>query len=556
MSTSSLRACNVGAVLATVALLAGSTPHRLWAASVRPNFDDLIRSEGARDNHAPRDYGFGPGVAPPSVAPNAVAPNLGTIGVPPSAPNAGTAGAFGPAVTWPIIGLHVALLPDGRVMNYGTDANGNQGAQFIYDVWTPSLGTGSGSHLVLPNTTSTDIFCSAQSVMWGSGQVLISGGDRTINGVRNYSINKVTIFSPQANTLSPAAKMHYARWYPAMIAQPDGEMLVLGGRLAPDSPTITPEIYNPQTASWRALPGAASSAAFGTNDDNWYYPRGFLAPGGKVFLISSDGTMWLLTTGGRGTISEVNPSAPYGSAALPAVMFAPGKILSVREQSQVVVIDLNGRAPVVTPTSNIDQERLLSNATVMADGRVLVNGGSAVWNDLTGASYQATIWDPATELWTPAATATKPRLYHSVALLLPDATVLTGAGGAPGPVSNLNAEIYYPPYLYLSDGSGQPAARPSLLASPTVAPIGQPFQATVGPTDQISRVTFVRTGSSTHSTNPDQRFLQLPFVQNGPAITATLPSDPTIVLPGNYMLFMFNQAGVPSISNIVLVPSP
>jgi hypothetical protein len=34
-----------------------------------------------------------------------------------------------------------------------------------------------------------------------------------------------------------------------------------------------------------------------------------------------------------------------------------------------------------------------------------------------------------------------------------DATVLTGGGGAPGPVNNLNSEIYYPPYLYATNGT-------------------------------------------------------------------------------------------------------
>src|SRR5512133_3651654 len=48
-------------------------------------------------------------------------------------------GVFGTPVTWPIIGLHAVLLPDGRVMSYGTDEQGQQGAQFVYDVWTPTL---------------------------------------------------------------------------------------------------------------------------------------------------------------------------------------------------------------------------------------------------------------------------------------------------------------------------------------------------------------------------------------------------------------------------------
>jgi len=49
-------------------------------------------------------------------------------------------------------------------------------------------------------------------------------------------------------------------------------------------------------------------------------------------------------------------------------------------------------------------------------------------------------------------------------MLLPDATVLTGGGGAPGPVNNLNSEIYYPPYLYAANGNARPF-RPVISAN-------------------------------------------------------------------------------------------
>lgn len=116
--------------------------------------------------------------------------------------------------------------------------------------------------------------------------------------------------------------------------------------------------------------------------------------------------------------------------------------------------------------------------------------------------YAAAIWDPATGQWTLGASAVKPRLYHSIALLLPDGSVLTGAGGAPGPVKNLNAEMYYPGYLY--DGSGQPATRPSLVAAPDLLrlQLNPQFAATVASATPISRVTFVHTGAVTHTFDP------------------------------------------------------
>ena len=134
------------------------------------------------DRPAPVDYGFGPGVRPEK---NRQAVQEMMMAAPGAAPvgsaDAQTKGVFGAPVTWPLIGLHVVLLPDGRVMSYGTGEQGQQGGQFVYDVWDPTLGTDTAAHMVLPNTTGTDIFCSGQSVL-SSGEVLITGGDLTING--------------------------------------------------------------------------------------------------------------------------------------------------------------------------------------------------------------------------------------------------------------------------------------------------------------------------------------------------------------------------------------
>ena len=482
--------------------------------------------------------------------------------IPVGGPTANVTGVFGPVVAWPIIPLHAVLLPGGGVMSYGTDSSGNQGAQLIYDVWTPSLGTGTNAHVVLPNTTSTDLFCSGASVMY-NGSVLTTGGDLTVNGARNFANNKTTIFNPSTNTISSNTPMLYPRWYPSLVALPDGRLAVFGGyqNVVPplDNPVIsavTPEVYNPATHAWTTLTGATSNAAFGGVDfeGNWYYPRSYVAPGGNIFVLGHDGTMYSVSTAGVGSITQLAVTAPAGLAWLPTIPFAPGKVLSVRQGQVVDVVDFTQSVPVVTRTDNIDQERYWATGTILADGKVLVTGGSTDPNVLTGVAYQATIWDPATGHWTAGASAAVARLYHSNALLLNDATVLTGGGGAPGPLNNLNAEIYYPYYLYKNDGSGQPAIRPVITAAtPQSLLPGNTINITVGPTDQISRLTFVREGATTHCNNSDQRFINLTFQQTGQQLTTVLPSDPTVLLPGWYMLFAFNSAGVPSKATVLFV---
>src|SRR5262245_29874852 len=81
-------------------------------------------------------------------------------------------GAWTPPVSWPLVAIHTVLMPDGRVLTYGSTATGQQTASTIYDVWDPSAGTGAG-HMTLPNNTGTDIFCSSMLLLPPSGNVFI-----------------------------------------------------------------------------------------------------------------------------------------------------------------------------------------------------------------------------------------------------------------------------------------------------------------------------------------------------------------------------------------------
>lgn len=138
-------------------------------------------------------------------------------------------------------------------------------------------------------------------------------------------------------------------------------------------------------------------------------------------------------------------------------------------------------------------------------------------------------------------------MYHSSALLLPDATVLIGGGGAPGPLTNLNAEIFYPPYLY--DAQGHFAARPSF----TLASTGQDYGATVKLTanGSISRVVLIKTGAVTHSFDFEQRYIPLSFTSKGDALNVRMPTSANVATPGFYHLFIVNSQGVPSVSKII-----
>ena len=284
-----------GAVLATATLvMAAMATDANVAAATTPSLQELMGFPDETEGKAPVDYGAGPGVRPQAngvkvpTSARLAATATSSNAIPSGGSSASNAGVFGAPITWPVIPIHVILLSDGRVMSYGTNSKGQQGAQLIYDIWDPSLGTDTSSHLVLPNSTSTDIFCSAQSLML-SGDVLTSGGDLTVNGARNSANNQTTIFSPSANALTANTPMTYARWYATLVGLPNGQLAIFGGRqnvgpLAPIVSSTTPEIYDPALRTWTSLTGATSTGAFGAN---WFYPRAFVAPGGKIFVINS-----------------------------------------------------------------------------------------------------------------------------------------------------------------------------------------------------------------------------------------------------------------------------
>lgn len=465
-----------------------------------------------------------------------------------SAGNARIEGVFGPTVQWPMVMVHATLLPDGRVFMNGTLQE--KKGQLIFEVWDPE----SGEHIVLPNTTTTDIFCTGQSVFVGSGKVLLAGGNTNRDGTPNIGIPRTTTFDPAGNILKPGPSMIYSRWYPSVVPLASGSKLIVGGRETPTIYSPTPELVTPD-GTWSTLTGATSDAAFGRPGWNWSYPRAYQMPNdaGKVFVLGADGRMFYLNPAGNGSITKLAKVTLASDPKLPTAVFGPGKILSVRKNRKVVVVDINGPQPTITPTADISQVRFYGSATVLADGKVVVTGGSSVGNQLSGLAFAAEIWDPATGQWTLGARAMQPRLYHSNALLLADGTLLTGGGGHPGPVANYNAEIYFPGYLY--DANGNLASRPNLGGTPaTLTPgPGKKFQGTVGAADQISRVTLLRAGSATHNINLEQRFQELPFTQLGNTLTINAPPNPTYTIPGNYLLFAFNKLGVPSRATIMRI---
>ena len=454
--------------------------------------------------------------------------------------DANTKGMWSPVYDWPLIAIHAVLMPDGRVMSYGTTSTGVQTGYFVYDLWD-GVGAPNSGHRTLPNNTGTDVFCSSQ-VLLQSGDVFLAGGDNwTGTQTTNTGNNNSNVLDAGPDTLSRGLNMNRARWYSTSTTLMNGEVYIQGGAGGQTNPEI------------RGLDGTFRQLSVNTGGLHNVYPRNFVAPDSRLFGYDITGQMYYMNPAGGGalTLAGKLPTSTASSDAS-AAMFRPGRILHFGgATTNAYVIDINGAAPVVTQTQSIAARRRLVNATILADGQVLATGGSGTYNELVNVTNTAEIWNPQTGQWTRGSAGNRARLYHSSALLLPDASVLVAGGGASGPQKNLNVEVYYPPYLF--SAGGQRASRPTITLAPTSLTIGKTFTVDVGNNSGISRVTLVKTGSVTHSWNMEQRFMDLTFAVSGSRVTAQAPTRAAEAPPGFYQLFVFDSAGVPSVSHILRI---
>jgi hypothetical protein len=479
----------------------------------------------------------------------------------PAAPPDGQAvsqGWWSSMVDWPLNPLHVSLLDDGRLLSYGTGISGTQGAQFNYDVWNPSLGMGYASHLTLDNTTGTDLFCTAQTLL-PNGTVLLSGGDNRQAGGENYNkgVRDTNIFSPSNNSLVKTIGMNKARWYATQTMLPSGRVLVTGGIDEFGNQNNTAEVYTPGLG-WKLLPGTASPALAHS------YPRVFVAPqtgvGDQVYVIPTDTNeihrLNVDANGGQGSIVDTQVRLPTThSWDRPVAMVAPGKVLIQLDDANTVIMQIptlaNG-APTISFAGKQSQVRVWSKFVVLPTGEVLATGGSEVYNELINPAYHGEIWNPGTKTWRRVASELRPRLYHSSAILLADGRVLSAGGGSPGPVLNLNAQAYYPPYLFAAGGNGAQPPRPAIDAVPGMPAFNTVFGIQTAQAATIGRVTLTRLGSSSHSFEFDTRHMDLIITQraNG-TVSVRAPASKVIAPPGKYLITLIDNKGVPSVSRII-----
>ncbi|MBZ0287714.1 MAG: DUF1929 domain-containing protein, partial [Anaerolineae bacterium] len=387
-----------------------------------------------------------------------------------------------------------------------------------------------GSFSAVPDLPSS-VFCAGLNLLL-DGRLLLNGG-HLLND--DYGLVETNIYNPASNGWARAGDMAYARWYPTTLTLGDGRLLTAGGEITPKVFATVPEIFNPATGAWTTLPNAS------LNIRN--YPNLHLLPNGKILLVYTSAPVRLidLTTGRWTKVGTSTTPSGYTS-----VQYRPGKIMQSGKGITTSVIDMNSGSPAWRITQPMTYGRYSQNLIVLPDGDVLAVGGS---NDNTNSTASAILpaemWDADTETWTMMASMATPRMYHSMALLLPDGRVLVAGGGrARQEINYLNAEYYSPPYLFRG-------ARPTLNGVPAEARYNTSIS--VSTDSPIASAALISNPSVTHSFNMNQRYVPLSFTQNGGQVTLQIPSNNNIVPPGYYMLFLLNNDGVPSVARIIKI---
>ena len=444
----------------------------------------------------------------------------------------------------PINPVHMALMNNGKVLIVSGSGNLPSNTNYAAATWDPQAGT------ITTQPLGWDMFCNGMTIL-PDGRPFVVGGTAAYDPFRGQV--KTSAYDPATGTFADLQSMAHGRWYPTATTLGDGTVMTFSGLTETGGTNTTVEIYTL---------GSGWSQEFTAPWTPPLYPRMHLLPNGTVFYSGSTTSSSIFdpsTHTWTMNVAQTNYSntRTYGTSVLlpltpangyrPTVMIMGGGNPST---ATTEIIDLSASNPQWVFGPSMSQPRIEMNATILPNGQVVALGGSANDEDGSTASFNTDVYDPASNTFSTGAPNVYPRLYHSNALLLTDATVaVAGANPARGTYEQ-HIEIYSPAYLFNPDGS--PAARPTITGvTPATLTYGSGFQVQTPDAANIGSVVLVRPGAPTHSFDMDQRLVGLSFTAGSGVLGVTAPSNGNIAPPGYYMLFILNSAGVPSVASFM-----
>jgi hypothetical protein len=484
-----------------------------------------------------------------------------------------------------VLAIHAAMLPTSRVLFFSGSGNNTArvadptfgdvaDGMYTSVVWDPGAPDGQNfSHpptILRQDGRPFDFFCGGDTFL-ADGRLLSAGGTQNYNAGNDLGQQEAAIFDPVSEQWAAAPPMAHGRWYPQLLLFPDGHVLTVSGKNDTNG-DLNPlfEVYDPANARWVLHNPPQSPDFMGLP----FYSHLFLMADGRVFF--SGGRMDDARFQRAGIMAFAPDAIEFQvvpATVDPTLRNQSSSVLLPPAQDQRVMIigggpsDDRTSATGTTEIVQLDQPdpayrlamplslpRIHLNAVLLPDRTVFVSGG-AIIHEESGvppiARLQAEIYDPAADTWEPAAVASVIRMYHSVALLMPDGRVVTASGNPPPygqrapwqpPQANeeLRIEMYSPPYMFGS-------ARPTIGHVASEWHYGQAVSIASPQAQAILWAELIRCGVTTHSFDNSQRLVDLPITARpAGSLTVDAPEAPTTAPPGWYMLFLVDQQHIPS----------
>ncbi|KAF8587078.1 copper radical oxidase [Ramaria rubella] len=439
----------------------------------------------------------------------------------------------------------------------------------------------------------TNSFC-ASGALLSNGTMVSVGGDQ--NGFPGNPVIEpgnmgIRIFEPCENPagvgctlFEDPATLHLAefRWYTSSIRIPDGSLMIIGGI------HFSTDFYNNVSA-------AASTFEFFPPKDGGVprpspflnrtlpanlFPRAFLLPDGKVFMVANNQSMiYDIETNTEQMLPEipngVRVTNPFDGSGILLPLSPPDYVPEVLICGGTNISDSTPEGDISSQTPASDQcsritlteegieqgwivekmleGRMMPELVHIPNGQLLIINGAQ-----TGVAALGTTFDPVGDsnadhpaftpsIYTPSAplgqrisnaglpTSNIPRLYHSSVTLTPQGNFLV-AGSNPNGHTNFTApfpsefrvETLDPPFISME--------RPSIQSVPTKIGFGEKFTVPV----QIPAMALMDLGFSSHAFHSSSRlvFMTADLSQDRKSLTISAPPNANIYPPGPAYIFL------------------
>ncbi|MGW0522142.1 ricin-type beta-trefoil lectin domain protein [Crossiella sp. NPDC003009] len=502
-----------------------------------------------------------------------------------------TSGAAHPS---PDYGVHVAVLPTGKVLSFSFDEvtkNPQEETSPTYTVgarnrgraylWDPKAGTGATAWKSVPppvvdlpdgsgQPRPAPLFCTGMAFL-PNGNLAVFGGNLAKDGQLSGA-RLVFTFDPWTETWHRQQDMSVGRWYPTSFLTPDGRVGTVSGEDDNGWLTAKTEIFPARNTP---IPGVAQRNATNLPSETapvqvftWDYPQALTLADGSTYLLGRgadqqqrlDTSSWSaqrLPDRPDGLIRRYGPAVP-----LPGGAQGPTQaLLTSGSTGDPKALRLDSASGKWQPDSARAFSRNNDNLVLLPDGKVLsVNGETGDQLRDYGAGHkvadgdqryrQVELYDPATRAWQLGPSSAMLRGYHSNAVLLADGRVLVTGDEFQQMTRDTNKndnllgsiEIYQPANLFRGP-------RPSITHAPEVLQYGQSFTVHYSGEAPPARAVLVSPSASTHAVNTTQRHVELTVESTVDGqLTVRAPAGSAAVLPGYHMLFLLTAVGTPSVS--------